>query len=61
MVDASCVIEVARKEKKNREILNGSSKRESGLALLFGGWLPEKMEIRINDEETKRKESRKRR
>jgi len=54
-------MEVARKEKKNREILKGSSKRESGLAPLSRGRLPVKMEIRINNEETKRKESRKRR
>jgi len=48
-------------KKKNREILKASSKRESGLAPLSGERLPVKMEIRINDEETKRKESRKRR
>ena len=48
-------------KKKNREILKASSKRESGLAPLSAGRLPVKMEIRINDEETKRKESRKQR
>ena len=55
MLDAAHVIEVARRE-KSKGTLDAGSRRESGLASLFGGWLHEKMEIRINDEETKRKE-----
>jgi hypothetical protein len=38
-----------------------SWKRESGLAPLFGGRLPEKIKIRINEEEAKEKKSRRRR
>ena len=60
VVDATCIMEVIGRE-KSRGIPKAGSKCESGLALPFGGWLPEKMEIRINDEETKMKESRKRR
>jgi len=60
MINATCIIEVAHRE-QGRGILKAGSKRESGLAPLFRGRLPEKMEIRINDEEIKRKESRKRR
>ena len=60
VVDATRIMEVTGRE-KSRGILKAGSKRESGLAPLSGGRLPVKMEIRINDEETKRKESRKRR
>jgi hypothetical protein len=41
VVDATRVIEVARRE-KSRGIFKAGSKRESGLAPLSGGWLPEK-------------------
>jgi hypothetical protein len=51
VVDATRVIEVARREKEG--ILKASSEHESGLAQLYGEWSPEKMEIELT---TKKKE-----
>ena len=50
--DATRVIEVACRE-KSRENLKAGSKCESGLAPLFRGWLPEKMELELTTKKQK--------
>jgi len=52
VLDATRVIEVPHRE-KIRGIPKAGSRRESSLASLFGGWLPEKMEIELTTKKQK--------